>query len=371
MNLSLSEEQQLLQQTAQRFVEREFDLRKRLDLEPGHVGFERDHWQQYAKNGWLSITLPEEAGGADGSLVDAAVLIQELAKGLLVEPLIPSAILATGLLERFGSEAQDARYLRPMIDGTRIATLALLEPDSRYDLSRVSTSAQRTDGGFRISGHKSMVWHGPAADLLIVSARDADGITLFALDADSPGIERHDSLTIDGQRASEVRLSDVRAGADAVLGAQGDGELGLERMLDEAMVALGAEALGCMQALLAQTVDYVKSRKQFGQAIGSFQVVQHRLVDMFIACEQVQSLMIRAAIEVSAESPDASLAASALKVKAGQAGRFVGQQAVQLHGGMGMTGELPIGLYFKRLTAIDAQFGDSSHHLRRYGRLSR
>jgi alkylation response protein AidB-like acyl-CoA dehydrogenase len=371
MNLSLSEDQVLLQEAAARIVEGMPEAHTRRSLDKHEVGFGHKEWTQLVENGWVSHRLAIDIGGAGMSAVESMVLLRELGRGLLLEPLIPTAVLSSVLVETLGSEEQRSNFAKA-IDAGQVATVAMLEPGGRNDLHFVQTRADVDGDSFVLNGRKTMVWHGPAARTFLVSAKTddaSDELTLFLIEADAEGLDRYDVVTADAGRMSELRLTDVRVPSSARLAQAPLSHEVLERFTDEAIVALGAEALGAMQTLQAITLDYVKTRKQFGQTVGSFQAVQHRLADMFIACEEVQSLLIRAAIEVAAGGPEASLAASALKVKVGQAGRFIGQNAVQLHGGMGMTDELTVGLYFKRLTAIDAQFGNTADHLQRYSRL--
>lgn len=371
MNLSLNEDQVLLQEAAARIVEGMPEAHARRSLDEHELGFGRAEWVQLVENGWVSHRLASEVGGAGMSAVESMVLLRELGRGLLLEPLIPTAVLSSVLVEALGSGEQRSGFAKA-IDGGQVATVAMLEPGGRNDLHFVQTKADVDGDGFILNGRKTMVWHGPAAEIFLISARLSDApdeLTLFMVRADAEGLDRYNVVTADAGRTSELRLTDVRVASRTRLAQAPLSAEVLERFTNEAIVALGAEAFGAMQALQAITLDYVKTRKQFGQTVGSFQAVQHRLADMFIACEEVQSLLIRAAIEVAADSAEASLAASALKVKVGQAGRFIGQNAVQLHGGMGMTDELTVGLYFKRLTAIDAQFGNTADHLQRYSRL--
>jgi len=285
-------------------------------------------------------------------------------------------VLAGGALKLAGSAEQQARYLAGIIDGSLQGALAFVEPQARFNLADVTTRAEAKGDGYVITGAKAVGLNGPAADVLVVPARtsgdqrDADGITLFLVAADAKGIDRRDYPTVDAFRASELAFDGVEVGADAVLGDVGGGFAVLEQVIDEGILAVGSEAVGCMEVLYKTTVEYCKTREQFGQPIGKFQVLQHRMVDMFMEHEQAKSLMVMAAMRLEeGYGPVAQKAVSAFKVQVGKSGRFVGQSAVQLHGGMGMTEELAVGHYFKRLTTIDTLFGNVDHHLKRFGSL--
>ena len=254
--------------------------------------------------------------------------------------------------------------------------MAYAEPQGRFNLADLTTTAGKQGDGYVLNGHKAVVMNGPAADILVVSARtsgdqrDEEGVSVFVIDANAEGVNRRDYPTVDGMRASEVTLENVKVSADALLGDEGKGLAIIERTIDDGILAVGAEAVGCMEVLYKSTVEYCKTREQFGQPIGKFQVLQHRMVDMFMEHEQSKSLMYMAAMRMDeGYGPEAQKAVSAFKVQVGKSGRFVGQNAVQLHGGMGMTDELNIGHYFKRLTIIDTLFGNVDYHLKRFGRL--
>ena len=305
------------------------------------------------------------------------MLMQEnFGKGLVVEPYLATVVLAGGAIKHGGSAEQKARLLPGIIDGSTQAALAYAEPQSRYNLADVTTKAEAADGGYVIDGYKAVVLNGPAADVLVVSARtsgdqrDADGISLFVVAGDAEGVSRRDYPTVDGLRASEITFTGVKVAAEDCLGDVGSGLAVLEQAIDDGILAVGAEAVGCMEVLYKDTVEYCKTREQFGQPIGKFQVLQHRMVDMFMEHEQSKSLMYMAAMRMDeGYGPAAQKAISAFKVQVGKSGRFVGQNAVQLHGGMGMTDELNIGHYFKRLTTINTLFGNVDYHLKRFGSL--
>ncbi|MFZ8914098.1 MAG: pimeloyl-CoA dehydrogenase small subunit [Gammaproteobacteria bacterium] len=374
MDFSLSEEQTLLKDSLERFIQNDYDFDTRRKVMAGEEGFSRENWKQFAELGWLAVPFAEEDGGIGGGAIELMIVMEQLGRGLVVEPYLATVILAGGALKYAGNEAQKGAYLGAIIEGSKMGALAFAEPQSRFNLADVATTAAADGDGYVLSGHKAVVLGGPSADFFVVSARtsggprDADGITLFLVDGDAAGLSRRDYPTVDGLRASEVTLDGVKVGADAVLGTIGGGHAVLEQVIDEATLAVGAEAVGGMEVCYKDTVEYSKQRVQFGQPIGKFQVLQHRMVDMFMEYEQAKSMMYLAAMRLDeGYGAVAKKAVSGFKVQVGKSGRFVGQQAVQLHGGMGMTEELNIGHYFKRLTMIDTTFGNVDFHLKRYG----
>jgi hypothetical protein len=374
MDFSFSDEQKLLQDSVSRFVQNDYPFNARQKVIREEPGYSRDHWRQFAELGWLGVPFPEADGGFGGGAIESMIMMEEFGKGLVVEPFLPTVLLAGRALSLAGSAAQKESHLAGIIDGSVQGALAFAEPQARYNLANVATTARQDGGDLVIDGHKAVVLNGPAANLLVVSARsagdprDPDGVSLLVVPADAEGISRRDYRTVDGLRAAEITFDGVRVGGDAVLGEPGQGLAVLERVVDEATLAVGAEAVGAMEVSYRQTVEYCKTRVQFGQPIGTFQVLQHRMVDMFMEHEQSKSLMYMAAMRMDeGYGPQARKAVSALKVQVGKSGRFVGQNAVQLHGGMGMTDELAIGHYFKRLTTIDTLFGNVDFHLRRFG----
>ncbi|HJO73390.1 MAG: acyl-CoA dehydrogenase [Rhodospirillales bacterium] len=376
MDFSLTDEQKMLKESAERFIERDYTFAARRELAAGELGFGRENWARFAELGWLAVALPEAHGGLGGSLLDVAVLMEAFGRGLVVEPYVPSVVLGGGLVALAGAEAQKDALLPPLAEGRLMLALAHGEPQSRFNLADVETTAKETtsgDGGYVLDGHKCVVLNAAAADRIVVSARTSgaarqpDGITLFLVDRQADGVVLRPYATQDGRRAAEVGLVGVRVGSGDVLGAVGGGLPLVERVVDDAIVAVAAEAVGAMEALIAATREYLKTRQQFGVPIGDFQVLQHRVVDMFMACELSRALTYRAAASPADGGARArGRAASALKVRIGEAGKLVGQQAVQLHGAMGMTDELDVGHYFKRLTMIGALFGDAGHHLERF-----
>ena len=374
MEFELTEQQVLLADSVQRFTDNEYPFSERQRIAQSDTGFSRDHWQRFAELGWLALPFSEADGGFSGGAVDTMLLMEKMGASLLVEPYLPTVILAGGAIKHGASAAQKSQLLPGLIDGTVLAALGFVEQQSRFDLSHVATTARQNGNGFVLNGAKLVVFNGPAADIIVVAARtrgetrDPNGISLFVIDAVAPGVSRRDDPMVDGLRASELLFDNVKLTADALLGEPGTGLATLERTIDEATVAIGAEAVGCMEVLYKDTVEYCKNRTQFGQPIGKFQVLQHRMVDMFMAYEQCKSLMYVTAMRMDAGyDVQARKAVSAFKAQIGESGRFIGQSAVQLHGGMGMTDDLNIGHYFKRLTAIGAIFGDADFHRHRYG----
>ncbi len=376
MDFSLSEEQQLLKDSVDRFVREFYPFENRRKLADGDPGYSDDNWRQMAELGWLAVGLPEEYGGIGGGPVEVMVIMEAIGSGLVLEPFFPTVALGANALLLGGGEELRSELLPKLAAGELKLALAYAERQSRFDLANVETTAKVDGDGWVIDGHKGVVIHAPSADKVVVSARssggsrDADGITLFLVDGGADGLVRRDYPTVDGQRASELTFEAVRVEGAAVLGEVGGGLAILQRVAERGIVALLAEAVGCMQVLLDTTNEYLKTRVQFGQPIGKFQVLQHRMVDMFMLVEEARSMAYMATMKVDDEDArERARAVAAGKVQIGKSGRFVGQQSVQLHGGMGMTDELNVGHYFKRLTMIDTMLGNQDHHLRRYGEL--
>ena len=376
MDFSFSEEQTLLKESIERFIQNDYGFNERQETVKSDADFNASHWGTFAELGWLAVPFAEEDGGFGGGPVESIAMWEQFGKGLVIEPLLATVVLAGGALRLAGTKAQKQAALTGIINGESQAALAFAEPQGRYNLADLTTGAVRHNDGWRLNGYKAVALNGPSADWLVVSARsggeqrDAAGVSLFLVPANTEGVSRRDYPTVDGFTASEVTFEDVDLNADALLGEEGGGLAVLEQVIDEGILAVGAEAVGCMEVLYKDTVEYCKTRKQFGQPIGKFQVLQHRMVDMFMEYEQAKSLMYMAAMRMAeGYGPEAQKAVSAFKVQVGKSGRFVGQNAVQLHGGMGMTDELNIGHYFKRLTMIDALFGNVDYHLKRFGSL--
>lgn len=376
MDFSFSDEQSLLKDSVERFIQNDYAFEARQKLVKSEPGFSTANWKTFAELGWLGVPFAEAEGGFGGGPIETMLIMEQFGRGLVVEPFVPTVVLVGGMLRTAGNRAQKEKYLSHIVDGTLQGAFAFAEPQGRFNLADITTTAVKTDSGYVLNGHKAVVVNGPSADLLVVSARTSGqqrartGITLFIVEKDAAGLTRRDYPTVDALRASEVHLQNVTVPKSAVLGKVGKGLDVIEQAVDEATLAIGAEAVGCMEVLYKATVEYCKTRVQFGQPIGKFQVLQHRMVDMFMEYEQSKSLMFMAAMRLAeGYGPEAQKAVSAFKVQVGKSGRFVGQQAVQLHGGMGMTEELSVGHYFKRLTMIDTMFGNVDHHLKRFGAL--
>jgi pimeloyl-CoA dehydrogenase small subunit len=373
MDFSFTSEQDMLRDSVRRLIGDSYSLDKRRAYAAMPKGFSSENWRRYAELGLLAIPFAEEDGGVGGGGVETMVVMETFGRGLVVEPYLSTVVLGGGLVRLGASEAVRRLLIPDLIAGDLLLAFAHGEPQARYTLSEVATTARKDGGGYVLSGRKSVVLNGDSADRFVVSARtagssgDREGITLFLVDRTAGGVDVRGYATNDGARAAEIALDNVAVSADRIIGVP-DGALPLiERAVDQAIAALCAEAVGIMGALYELTTDYLKTRQQFGAPIGTFQALQHRLVDMLIACEQARSMACLAAMtwdEVDATRRARVMAAA--KTTIGRSGRFVGQQSIQLHGGIGMTNEYIAGHYFKRLTMIDVQFGNADHHLTRF-----
>ena len=374
MDIQFTEEQELLRSSVQRLLRDQYDFETRRKIVASEDGWSRKHWSAFADLGLLAAPFSEVAGGLGGGPLATMILMQEFGRHLVVEPYFETVVLSGGLIENEGTETQRETLLPPIMAGEAIWALAWTEGKSRYDLNHVSTTAKRSGDNYILNGAKAAVIAAPWADKLIVSARTSDGprdsagVSLFVVDRQSAGLHLKSFRTIDGRRAAEIMLKDVSVPAANLLGKEGEGVAALEACRDRAIAALCAEATGAMDVLNRSTLDYTKTRKQFGVALGTFQVLQHRMVDMFIALEEATSLMQHLNLTIADGDPHGSKLSSGAKSKVGEAARFVGEQAIQLHGGMGMSDELNVGHYFKRIAAINIQFGDPTYHLLRYAR---
>jgi len=363
----------MLDDTVQRFVARDYTFEKRQAILAAKPGWSRQVWSTLAELGLLGLNVPEEFGGLGFGPVETMLVATALGQGNVVEPYLSSAVLATWLLRLAGDDAQRAKYLPALAAGESIAAVARAECDGRYELNRIEARAEKTADGYKLNGRKAFVLHGGAADVLLVSARtgggveDETGISLFLLKPETKGVEVKNYNTLDGRQESEIILSDVVVPASARLGDEGAAYGAIEHAYDIALAAICAEAVGAMKALLDSTVDYLRTRQQFGQPIGRFQALQHRAAEMLMHHEQAKSMSYFAAIRCIDENRnERRRALSAAKVTVGRACHFIGQHAVQLHGGMGMTDELAVSHYFKRLTAIEITFGDVDTHIERF-----
>lgn len=372
MDFSLSEEQTMLADSISRFIDVDYTFEKRQEFAARESGYSDEMWRTFAELGWTAVPFAEQDGGLDGGPVEQMLVMEQFGRGLVVEPYLANVILAGGVLRRVASDEQKAKWLSPLIEGEFQAALAFAEPQSRYTSANVMTTARRDGDHYVLSGQKSFVLNGDNAQMIVVPARtsgeqrDEAGITLFAAPADADGVVRQGYATVDGLRAAEIQLDNVLVPADCVLGQENDGYPTLSGVIDDATLAISAEAMGIMQTLHDKTVEYTKSRVQFGVPIGSFQALQHRMVDTLMFCEQSRSLLYWCVMLNDAGDPQAQRAISALKYQIGTAGIKVAQEAVQLHGGMGVTWDLDIAHYFKRITAIDLMFGNADHHLDRF-----
>lgn len=372
MDLSYTEEQNLLRDSLQRFIENNYDISERNKLTGSEEGFSRDYWQQFAELGWLAMPFSEEDGGIGGTPVDTQVMMEEFGKGLILEPFLPSIVMAGTALSVAGNEAQKAQYISGLIDGSLIGTVAITEPETHQEFHRIALAATKTADCYELSGSKSVVLAAAAANFIIIAARtsgtdaDKNGISFFIVPSDAPGLSRKDFPTMDGLRASELTLDKVKVSTDQLLGIEGEGYPLLEKIVNRTILALSAEAVGAMDILYNDTIAYTKQREQFDHPLSDFQVLKHRMTEMFVEYSLAKSLTLKATMLETQDSEETQRTIHALKYLIGKTSRFVAQNAVQLHGGMGMTEELRVAHYFKRLTVIDAIFGNTDYHLERF-----
>jgi alkylation response protein AidB-like acyl-CoA dehydrogenase len=377
VNFDFSDEQQQLRQAVEQFLAKEYPF-ERLRIAKSSAAWDPAVWRGLAALGVTAINVPSSLGGLGYGPMETLVLMGACGPSLLLEPVLTSAVIATVLLREFEHAEPAAELLRAMAGGGRIAAVAHFEPGTRYDSRRVDTRARRAGEGYRLDGRKSVVLHAGLADTLLVSARargdggDPEGVSLFLVPRAMPGLRLIEYRNVDGQRAADVHLEDACLPEASRLGADGGALAAIETAFDHGLAALCAEAVGIMESLINATIEYLRTRQQFGQPIGRFQALQHRVADMVVHLEQARSMSYLAALRcASADLDERRRALSAAKVVIGDAARFVGQQAVQLHGGMGMADELKVSHSFKRLTAIEILFGDSDAHLERYAALTR
>ena len=373
MDFSFNEEQRLLRDTVAGFLRDRYDAEARRAAVASEAGWRPEVWRAFAEElGILGAALPEEVGGLGGGPVETLIIMEELGRALVLEPFLETMVVGAGLLRRTG----DAAIIERVIAGEAVLALAHAEPDSGEDPARVATRARRDGAGWVLDGHKAVVVAAPWATHLLVSARtggaedEANGVSLFLVEKGARGLTTQDYPTVDGRRASEVRLDDVAVPGEALLGGEGEALALLAPVMDEAAAALCAEALGVLRVLHKSTLEYAKQRRQFGRPIGDFQVLQHRMVDMFMALELAISATYMATLKLDAADDERARAVSAAKVQVARACRFIGQNAVQIHGGIGMTDELALSHYFKRATMMEGEYGSLEHHLRRFQRLS-
>jgi alkylation response protein AidB-like acyl-CoA dehydrogenase len=374
MNFELDDDQRMLKDSLERLVTRDGGFERRRQWMLSDAGHDPTLWARYAELGLIALPYPAAHGGLGGTAVDTMLVFESLARSLPLGPLLPTMVIGAAALHA-ASHEQAARWVPAIASGATTLAWAHGEAGSRGGLHDVACSARRQAGGWRLAGAKPLVAHGDRADRLLVSARVAgdrrerDGIALFMVDGDAPGVARRPLRLHDGRRAADIVLSDVRVDDGDVVGEPGRAAPAIERVAHHAIAALAAEAVGLMSALLDTTTDYLKTRQQFGGPIARFQALQHRAADMLVALEQARSMALYAALMLD-ERDDAerSRALSAVKVQVGESARFVGQQAIQLHGGIGMTDEYVVGHWFKRLTVMESEFGDTDHHLAAFAR---
>ncbi len=367
MDFELDQEQQMLAKTVGDFAKNESPVARFRQFRDDDTGYDRAAWRKMGELGWMGVPFPESVGGFGGTFTDCALVLEKLATTLVPEPYLASVVLGGMTLARAGNAAQHEAYLTPMIEGETTLALAYSEAQSRYDVSAVTTTAASVGGGYSLRGEKVWVLNGHRADHLIVSAKAPGGVTLFVVPRDAQGVTVKVAKTIDGRNAAFIRLEDVTVADAARLGEEGSGAAVLDRTMDYAAAAAVAEGVGIAATMLQMTVDYLGTREQFGVKIGSFQALQHRAVDMYAETELLRSISMAAMVR--ADDDDASARRgdiSAAKYQLATGGIWVAQQALQLHGGIGATDEHDIGLYFKRMYALNALFGDEEHHVARF-----
>ena len=376
MDFSLSEESRMLKETVERLVRETYSFEKRQKVAETEEGFSREVWGQFAELGLLGVPFQEDFGGLGGGGIDLMIVGEAIGRGLVVEPYLATVVLGGGLVELLGSDAQKEEILGAIVGGEKLLAFAHGEPDGRYETAHVRTTAEKVGSGWKLTGRKSVVLNGGDADTLIVSARvsgkhdDKDGIGLFLVGGNAANLTLHSTPAIDGTRVAEIALDGVEIAEHAVLGTPGACFEAIEEVLAHAIVLLCGEAVGAMNMAVDMTVDYLKTRTQFGKHLSQFQVLQHRAVEMRMALEEARSLAILAAARLGDARPDRERAVSAAKSGIGRHARFVGEQAIQLHGGIGMTWEVAVAHYAKRLIMLDHLFGDTDHHQERFATLS-
>jgi hypothetical protein len=375
MDLTLSDEQRMLRESVDRFIAETYDAGHRRRVAGDPLGFSPEVWKQFARLGWLALPIPEAYGGLGAGAVETAILMEAFGRGLVTEPYLATVVIGASLIRECGCEAQKEAILPAVADGTLYMAFAHSERAARFDLGHVETTAKRTPDGWRLDGRKTAVIDGHAAGQIIVSARAMNDdaapgeLCLFLVPSAAAGLALREYPRLGGGRACNLDLADVRLPASALLGDGGDALSKIECVVDHALAALGAEAVGIMQIMLDMTLEYTRVRQQFGRPLSANQVIRHRLADMAMQCDEARSIALRATLMADAEPAARGRAASGAKAKIGKCARFVAEQAVQLHGAMGVTEELDIGSYFKRLLAFDTLFGGSTHHYRRHAAL--
>lgn len=375
MDFNLTDDRRMLKESLSRFLQDRYGFETRNEISGSEQGFSRELWAQMAELGLIGAMLPEEVGGFGGEGFDVMTVMEELGRAIVVEPVLPTAVLGAGILADAGSESQKA-LLENVISGELLLAFAHGEPESRYSLSEVRCRAERAGDGWILSGNKAVVLNGDTADKLVVSARtagdedDESGLTLFLIDADTPGLSRRGYATVDGGRAAEIALENVVVSDYAVIGTAGEAFPVIEQAIGRGILAVCAEALGAMDVAKDMTLEFLQTRKQFGVPLGKFQVLQHRMVEMCLEIEQARSATILAAGRMKEDRTTREAALSAAKNLVGRSARLVAEESIQMHGGIGMTWEYALPHFAKRLTMIDHLFGDADHHLERFATLS-
>jgi alkylation response protein AidB-like acyl-CoA dehydrogenase len=373
MDFSLSTEQKMIQDSVSRFILNDYDFDTRRKILGSTAGYSQENWRVFAELGWLMLPFTEEDGGLGGSMADLMLVMEEFGKGMVVEPFIATAVMAGGLIALAGNQPQKDEYLPRIMGGELQMAFAYAEPQSRYHLNNVKCRASETNGEFVINGQKSVVLNGNHADTLVVAARtsgdtdDNNGISLFLVDANHPSIKREGYANVDGHQAADIWFDNTPA--LGLLGEQDNALPAINNIIDKATLAVCAEAVGAMQIAHERTVEYAKTRKQFGRTIGSFQALQHRMVNMFIEHQQAKSILLMAVLKMDSNNGIDPKALSAAKSRIGKAANLVGRESIQIHGGIGMTDELDVGHIFKRLTTIQFLFGSTDVHTKRFASL--
>lgn len=374
MNFALNDEQTMLRDAVLQYMEKSYDFDQRQSVVKSDAPYAADKWQEFAQLGWLAMLFSSEDEGFDGGAVETMLIMQEMGRFLVVEPFLATVVMSGGCLRRSSNATLRSSLLTGLMEGSVLPALAYSEPQSRYTLEHVATTAASSGDDFVLNGKKIVVLNGGTATHLIVAARtkgdtnDRHGISLFCIPADSAGIDKQSYKTVDGNHAAHIELVDVKVSKDNLVSELDEGFSMLQAVIDDATLAVCSEAVGIMDEMTQQTIAYTKDRQQFGVPLSSFQALQHRMVDMFMTLEQSRSLLLRAIIKTDEQSKEAAEAIAAVKYYIGTAGRKLGEEAVQLHGGMGVTDEMKVAHLFKRLTVIDTLFGNSDYQLNRYAR---
>jgi len=375
MDFNFNEEQSLIQGQVSQFIQRDYDWEKRQELSNSERGFSDENWKQFAELGWLGLPFSEKDGGFNGDLMDLNIIMESFGRGLVVEPYISTVILSGSILSFCPDSAIRNKIINNIINGVNKVSFAYAEPNSRYNLNDVSTFAKLEDKQWVLNGHKSVVFGAGQSNYIIISARtsgnryDESGISLFIVESNNPGLEIQDYPTVDGFKAAEVKLNDLKISADSLVSKENEAYKIMKMSRDKTLVAVAAEASGIMSKMYEMTLEYIKTRKQFGVAIGKFQAIQHRTVEMLILSDEMKSLASMAALKAN-DSSEGNKSIYASKIHIGIGGRKLAQEAIQLHGGMGVTEEMEIGQYFKRLTMLDTFLGNSDYYLGAYSKIS-